>query len=334
MTIFDAADRGRIWPATADAIRKAAEMLRGGGLIAFPTETVYGLGADAENETAVRALFAAKGRPADHPVIVHLAEFQQVFEWAVDVPHAAEKLAAAFWPGPLTMILRRSKRASDLVTGGLETVGLRVPSHPVARQLLLEFGKAIVAPSANRFGHVSPTQAEHVQQEFGDAVAIILDGGDCEVGLESTIVDLSGEWPAILRPGAVTAEQIVAVLGPLAAPTIRSPRVSGALASHYAPQARVEVIASERLAARAQELAAVGEKVAILTPDVMSPGANITIIPLPADDAELARVLYASLRQVDRLGCDVALIALPAETGIGAAIVDRLRKAAGPRLRG
>ena len=309
----------------------AADMLRDGGLVAFPTETVYGLGADAESESAVRTLFAAKGRPPDHPVIVHLAEAAEMSDWATGIPPAAEQLAAAFWPGPLTMILRRSRRARDFVTGGLETVGLRVPAHPVARQLLCEFGKAIAAPSANRFGRVSPTRAEHVLQEFGHLVNVILDGGDCEVGLESTIVDLSGGWPAILRPGAVTAEQIAALLGPLAAPDIRSPRVSGALASHYAPRARVELIEPKQLAARAEELAAEGKKVAILTRESIRQAANITILPLPAGDTELARVLYASLRQVDQLGCDIALIALPAETGIGAAIADRLRKAAGPR---
>src|SRR5688500_12546066 len=190
---------------------RAVEMLRAGGIIALPTETVYGLGADADNEAAVRKVFAAKGRPADHPVIVHLASGAQIDQWATDIPPAARTLADAFWPGPLTIILKRSPRALDVVTGGLDTVGLRVPSHPVAQHLLTRFGGAIAAPSANRFGRVSPTTAEHVRQEFGSAVDLILDGGDCQVGLESTIVDLSSGASAILRPGFVTAEQIEAV---------------------------------------------------------------------------------------------------------------------------
>jgi len=181
----------KVFQADAAAIREAAAILQRGGLVAFPTETVYGLGADAENAAAMRALFAAKGRPADHPVIVHLADASLVDPFAAEVPTAARKLAAAFWPGPMTLVLKRSKRISDLVTGGLETVGLRVPAHPVARELLKEFGGPIAAPSANRFGRVSCTRAEHVASELGNRVDLILDGGQCAVGLESTIIDLS-----------------------------------------------------------------------------------------------------------------------------------------------
>src|SRR5947207_5296477 len=186
--------------ATANQIKEAAAILRSGGLVAFPTETVYGLGADADNEAAVRKIFAAKGRPADHPVIVHLAEMMQMVEWSGQIPKEAWRLAETYWPGPLTLILPRLPRAKDVVTGGLDTVGLRVPSHPVAQSLLRKFGGAIAAPSANRFGHVSPTRAEHVRQELAGRVDLILDGGDCEVGLESTIVDLSADEPVILRP--------------------------------------------------------------------------------------------------------------------------------------
>lgn len=313
-------------------IATAAEILRRGGLIAFPTETVYGLGADADKEAAVRKIFAAKGRPADHPVIVHLHEAHQIRDWAVEIPQAAWKLSDAFWPGPLTMILKRSGRASDVVTGGLDTVGLRVPSHPVARELLKRFGGAIAAPSANRFGRVSPTTAEHVRQEFGDALDLILDGGNCEVGLESTIVDLSGHALAILRPGFVTAEQIESVLGTvLAQPDERSPRAAGRMASHYAPRARVEIVEASKVASRYAELRAAGRQVAVIggpEDTSVSPAARIGA---PVDVESYARQLYSLLRAVDDASFDIALVTLPAEVGLGTAIADRLRKAAGPR---
>jgi L-threonylcarbamoyladenylate synthase len=326
----------RLLPADTDAIRQAAEILRGGGLVAFPTETVYGLGADAENPRAVAAMFAAKGRPADHPVIVHLASAALLPHWASEIPSAAHALAQIFWPGPLTMVLRRGARASDLVTGGLDTVGLRVPGHPVAQELLREFDGAIAAPSANRFGRVSPTRAEHVLAELMGRVDLILDGGDTRVGLESTIVDLTGRSPAILRPGWVTAEQIAAVLGnPLDGARRDTPRVSGSLESHYAPQARVELLPPALLMPRARELTASGLKVAVLARGgVPSLPANAQLIELPATDDELAHTLYAVLRRVDELGCDVALATLPEEIGIGVAIADRLRKAAGRRDAG
>ena len=323
-----------VLPPTPDSLRLAAELLRQGRLVAFPTETVYGLGAAAENPAAVRAMFAAKGRPADHPVIVHLSQASQLREWAAEIPPPAERLAAAFWPGPLTLVLRRSKRASDLVTGGLETVGLRVPSHAVARELLQQFGGGIAAPSANRFGRVSPTTAGHVLSELDGLVDLILDGGPCAVGLESTIVDLSRGQPAVLRPGGITAEQLAAVLGPLSIPEAPvAPRVSGSLESHYAPQACVELIEPDKLAARATQLAAQNLKVAVLSrgESLAALPESVVVIALPNDDAELAHMLYAALRRVDELGCNVALATLPIEQGIGVAVADRLRKAAGPR---
>ena len=192
----------RTLPADGDSIPEAAAILRRGGLVAFPTETVYGLGADAENAAAMRALLAAKGRPADHPVIVHLADAALVEQFAADVPPAARQLAAAFWPGPMTLVLRRSQRVSDLVTGGLDTVGLRVPGHPVAQALLRELNGPIAAPSANRFGRVSCTRAQHVALELAGHIDLIVDGGECGVGIESTIIDVSGKRPAVLRPGA------------------------------------------------------------------------------------------------------------------------------------
>jgi L-threonylcarbamoyladenylate synthase len=322
-----------IVPADAASIRQAAALLRRGGLVAFPTETVYGLGADAENAAAVRAMFAAKGRPADHPVIMHLADTALVDQYAAEVPPASRKLAAAFWPGPMTLVLRRGKRVSDLVTGGLETVGIRVPAHPIAHALLQEFGGPIAAPSANRFGRVSCTRAEHVADELGQRVDLILDGGECPVGLESTIIDVSGCDPAILRPGAVTAEQVAAVLGkPLASPTTQAPQVSGSLPSHYAPRAQVEIVAAEKISSRAKELAEEGKKVAILAanPPPVS-GANIVLLSAPSEDEAFAHELYALLRRADELGCDVILTTLPAAHGLGVAIADRLSRAAGPR---
>jgi len=323
-----------VLPPTSDSLRLAADLLRQGRLVAFPTETVYGLGAAAENPAAVRSMFAAKGRPADHPVIVHLAHSSQLRDWAAEIPPAAERLAAAFWPGPLTLVLRRSGRASDLVTGGLETVGLRVPGQSVAQRLLQQFDGGIAAPSANRFGRVSPTTAEHVLSELDGLVDLILDGGPCTIGLESTIVDLSRGAPVVLRPGGITAEQLAAVLGPMCQPdNSHAPRVSGNLESHYAPQARVELLPQEEIPPRARQLASQGLKVAVLAHDAQSlvlPATAVTIA-LPNDDAELAHVLYAALRRVDELGCHVALATLPIEQGIGAAVADRLKKAAGPR---
>src|SRR5687767_7136564 len=202
-----------------EAIAKAIEILRAGGLVGFPTETVYGLGADASNPEAVKKIYIAKGRPRNHPLIVHLAAFDAVPGWASEVPDAAKRLAARYWPGPLTLILKRAANVSALVTGGQDTVALRVPSHPVAQALLKAFGGGIAAPSANRYGRVSATTAEHVTSEFGAEIDFVVDGGACEVGIESTIVDVSGARPALLRPGSITALELEAVLGgPLAAP--------------------------------------------------------------------------------------------------------------------
>jgi L-threonylcarbamoyladenylate synthase len=323
----------KLLPATPAAIREAAGVLREGGLVAFPTETVYGLGAGAEDPVALHKVFLAKGRPANHPVIVHLYDVAMIDELAAAVPPAARKLAEAFWPGPMTLIFRRSRRVSELVTGGLDTVGLRVPAHPVARELLREFGGPLAAPSANRFGHVSPTRAEHVLADLQGRVDLILDGGPCPVGLESTIIDCSSERVSVLRPGAVTAEQIATVLKEqVGGPAESAPRVSGSLPSHYAPRARVEIVAAADLAGRAAELAGQAVRVAVLgaeRPDVKHDG--VIWLAIPQDQDEFGRQLYRLLRQVDELGCDVVLATLPEEGGFGAAIADRLRRAAGPR---
>lgn len=323
--------------ATANEIKEAAAILRSDGLVAFPTETVYGLGADADNEAAVLKIFAAKGRPADHPVIVHLAEMMEMVEWSGQIPKEAWRLAEKFWPGPLTLILPRSSRAKDVVTGGLKTVGLRVPSHPVAQSLLREFGGAIAAPSANRFGHVSPTRAEHVRREMAGRVDLILDGGDCEVGLESTIVDLSEDEPVILRPGAITQQQVEAVCGRhMASPETSSTRCSGRLASHYAPRAELELVETAALMEKVQTLAQQGKKVAVLgAGDVRLPP-GIERIDWEGTSEEKAHNLYAALREVDERQCQWALVVMPPleldDSGLAAAILDRLQKAAAPRV--
>ena len=333
-TTLDEPFATEVLPADAEAIEKAATLLRSGGLVAFPTETVYGLGADAANPAAVRGIFAAKGRPVDHPLIVHLAQPGELSKWAAEIPDSAWRLAEAFWPGPLTLILRRAGGASHLLTGGRETIGLRVPGHPIARQLLGRIGGAIAAPSANRFGRVSPTCAQHVWDELAGRIPLILDGGSCTVGLESTIVDLSAGRGAVLRPGGITSEQIEAVLGSsLGATTADSPQVSGSLESHYAPQARVEIVPASELAMRTQRLVQEGTKVAVLgaAPEKSELPASAVVLEGPIGDQQYARDLYRLLRQADAEGCEVVLAVLPPETGLGRAIADRLRKAAGPR---
>ncbi|MCA1669034.1 MAG: threonylcarbamoyl-AMP synthase [Thermomicrobia bacterium] len=308
----------------------AVAILRAGGLVAFPTETVYGLGADARNPAVIRRLFAVKGRPADHPVIVHLARAEMMTAWANHLPPAALTLATAFWPGPLTLVLPRAAHVLALVTGGQETVALRVPSHPVAHELLEAFGDGIVAPSANRFGRLSPTLAAHVRAELGNAVDLILDGGPAEVGVESTIVDLSGDRPAVLRPGGISPVEIAAVLGvPLDAPHANSPRASGTLPSHYAPQTPLEVIQPGDLAERAGQRRAQGSRVAVLArrnpPHIPS---GIAWHVIATDAADYAHALYATLREMDEGGYDCILVEDVPESDAWLAVRDRLRRAA------
>jgi L-threonylcarbamoyladenylate synthase len=321
-------------------IGRAVAILRAGGLVAFPTETVYGLGADARNPEAIRRLFAAKGRPADHPVIVHLADASMVREWAWDVPPAAEQLAAAFWPGPLTLILPRAPHVLDLVTGGQDSVGLRVPSHPVAHDLLAAFGDGIVAPSANRFGRISPTKAGHVHMNFDwETVPLVLNGGRTEVGLESTIVDLTSPHATLLRPGGITPQQLAEVLGELPAmPTPSSPRASGTLPKHYAPRTPVELVSPDALPDRAAALRREGLRVVMLLRSIplsaikaaigsSSPlGEDYSI--LPGDAAGYAHALYSSLHLLDWKGADRILIEDVPEGDEWLAVRDRLRRAA------
>jgi L-threonylcarbamoyladenylate synthase len=318
---------------TGPDIARAVEVLRSGGLVALPTETVYGLGADAQNELAVRRIFAVKGRPSTHPLIVHVASLEDARAWAADVPPLGEALAKAFWPGPLTLVLRRSALASDTVTGGQDTVGIRVPNHPLALALLRALpGGGIAAPSANRFGRVSPTTAQHVRDELGDDVDYVLDGGASQVGVESTIVDVTGEAPRLLRPGGIGREAIEQVLGrPLADATRATDvRAPGMLESHYAPRAGLWLVDAAQLAAEAQARLDAGHRVVVLAPASVAAPANAVRLDVPPDAEGFARVLYARLREADTLG-DLILAVPPPDAGLGLAVRDRLSRAAAPR---
>ena len=312
---------------TPGNIAHAVEILKRGGLVAFPTETVYGLGADAASAGAVAKIFAAKGRPQDHPVIVHLAQASQIAEWAIDVPDSAHRLASQFWPGPLTMILKRSPKVCDAVTGGQDTVGLRVPGHPVAQQLLRAFGGGLAAPSANRFGRVSPTTAQHVALEFGDKLELVLDGGACDVGIESTIVDLSRGRPLLLRPGRVNVAELKAVLGmdveTVGVDSAAAPRAPGMLEVHYAPDTPLTLLDVESLRAQLRTDTAA---LALTSPPENFPMAQWIVAP--RDARAYARDLYANLRRLDVLGCRRILVENPPADAEWAAINDRLSRAA------
>jgi L-threonylcarbamoyladenylate synthase len=317
------------------AIVDAARALEAGRLVAFPTETVYGLGADAENPAAVAAIYAAKGRPQDHPVIVHVAPGASLDYWAADIPSEAYQLADAFWPGPLTMILRRAPNIPDAVSGGQDTVGIRCPAHPVAIALLQAFkeGKGgVAAPSANKFGHVSPTTAQHVRDEFGDdpRLASVLDGGQSAVGIESTIVDLSRlatHGPVLLRPGHISAEAIAAVIDQVPArPDAAAPRASGTLESHYAPHTPVAMQETAILAETLARLALAGRKVALIHYSILP--AVHAAVQLPATPEGFAHALYAALRAMDGTGADVILVEAPPLDGAWLGVNDRLRRAA------
>ena len=308
----------------------AAANLLAGGLVAFPTETVYGLGADARNADAVARIYSVKGRPADHPLIVHVASMDALGDWTADVPGYAISLARDFWPGPMTLVVKRSGLAGDFVTGGQDTVGVRVPNHPVALGLLAAFakagGKGVAAPSANRFGNVSPTTAQAVADELGDYLADgdqILDGGACDVGVESTIIDCTGDLPKILRPGAITAQMIaestgLGVVGAEDSSSVEKSaiRVSGSLESHYAPLAQVFLdqspVAGQGFIAMADVVAAEG----------------VVRLAAPNTHDEFARVLYSALRAADEKGLETVVVAQPKGDGIAIAIRDRLKRAA------
>ncbi|WP_420808305.1 L-threonylcarbamoyladenylate synthase [Archangium gephyra] len=311
------------------------ETLRRGGVIALPTETVYGLAANCEDELAVRRVFAIKGRPATHPLIVHVARASELPSWARHVPEEAWRLAEAFWPGPLTLVLPRTARATDAVTGGQDTVALRVPNHPVALAVLDALGGGVAAPSANRFGRVSPTTAEHVRADLGDEVDLILDGGPCTVGVESTIVDLSGKEPAVLRPGGLAVEELERVLGrKVPVRTSATVRVSGSLASHYAPRAGVVLSEPADVVSRVTSLRARGHNVGVLGPPSLTLPPGVPRYDVPEDPAGAARALYTRLREADEQGHDVLVACLPRAEGLGIAVRDRLSRAAAPRPAG
>ena len=299
-------------------VARAVAVLRTGGVVAIPTETVYGLAADVANPAAVARVYAIKGRPVEHPLIVHAHEVDALEGYVAQITPALRALAARFWPGPLTAIVARGPRTPRTVTGGQETVAVRVPEHPLARAILAAFGGALAAPSANRFGRVSPTTAAHVRADLGDEIDLIVDGGPAQVGVESTIVDLTGAVPAVLRAGAITPSQLGDALGtPVVTRVGGAVRAPGSLSSHYAPHARVVLIGEAERDGEAQRRAALGERVAVLT--------------LPDDPAAAARSLYATLRALDADGYGVIVATLPAEIEQNAAVRDRLIRAAAPR---
>jgi L-threonylcarbamoyladenylate synthase len=325
-------------PASHLEIDAAAALLKKGGVVAFPTETVYGLGAEVSNPSAVVRIFEIKKRPLDHPLIVHFADASGLSHWAQEVPPQAWRLAERFWPGPLTLILPRSRHVPENVTGGQDTVGLRIPDHPVALALLKELGphRALAAPSANRFGHVSSTTAGHVREEFGDELDMILDGGPCQVGLESTIVGFDGQTAIILRPGGIQLAALAEVLDGnvvLSQGVKPSVRVPGALPSHYAPATPLELLPADHLWRHALELEAKGMRVALMGWQRYSPprhrpkNESIVFSAMPGEPEEYARQLYATLRRFDRGHFDRLLVETPPETAAWVAIVDRLRRA-------
>lgn len=308
----------------------AVRLLRAGGLVALPTETVYGLGADAEDAAAVARVYAAKGRPADHPLIVHLADAEALHDgWAVDVPPYALLLSAACWPGPLTLVLPRGPRAGDHVTGGQGTVGLRVPAHPAAHALLVAFGGGLAAPSANRFGRVSPTDSAHVLDELGDVLEpgrdAVLVGTASDVGVESTIVDCTGPAPRLLRPGAVGVEEIEAVTGLDVQAADTSVRAPGTLAAHYAPSAQVVLADADTVA---DAVGSASPPVALLAPADVATPEGVVRLASPVDSAAYARALYAALREADARAVRTVVAVAPRGGALADAVLDRLRRAA------
>jgi len=313
---------------TADAMASAAKRLIAGDLVAFPTETVYGLGADASNAKAVARIYSVKGRPNDHPLIVHIASMERMGDWARQVPEYAIALARDFWPGPMTLVLKRSELAKDFVTGGQDTVGVRVPDHVVALALLEAFekagGKGVAAPSANRFGHVSPTTAAAIVEELAGYLSkddLVLDGGACAVGVESTIIDCTGLLPRVLRPGAISTAMIEEVTGlnAVSVDSADSIRVSGSLENHYAPAAKVLLC----------EIPIVGQGF-IAHKNIETPQGVIRLAS-PSDDEEFAQILYSALREADAQGLLEVVVVQPIGIGIGVAIRDRLARAANGR---
>jgi L-threonylcarbamoyladenylate synthase len=321
----------RVVRATQVEIETAVQALRDGELVAFPTETVYGLGANAQNPAAVRKIFEAKGRPPDHPVIVHLDSPRYLHRWVREVPQSATRLAETFWPGPLTLVMPRAPTVHDVITGGQDTIAIRVPAHPMAQQLLNAFGGGIAAPSANRFGRLSPTRAEHVREEFGETVRVILDGGECQIGLESTIVSFEGALVRLLRPGAVTAAQIRGVVGEqlMLGAELASPRVPGSTPTHYAPTTPMTMVPAGEIDAQADAASAGGRRVAVLAQRLpLRSHKYVTWINAGRRPESYARDLYTNLRTLDKAGCQQILVQGVPDGEQWDAIRDRLLRAA------
>ena len=320
------------------AIKRATKLLQQGRLVAFPTETVYGLGADASNPAAINRIFKAKGRPTDHPLIVHILNMESLNDWALNVPESAKKLAAHFWPGPLALVLNKKPDVPFEVTGGQNTIALRIPDHPVALELLRAFDGGIAAPSANRFCRISPTLASHVEEELGESVDMILDGGACGVGVESTIVDLSGDTPRLLRPGHITQQQIEAVLQkkiivvdnskPSKQSNNSEVRVPGMMALHYAPETIAVLCPGELLTNIIRTLNIQNKKIGLLAYQ-FNPSENrrMHLLCMPEQSDDYAKTLYTSLRDLDSQQLDIILIEQPPQTEAWKAINDRLFKA-------
>jgi L-threonylcarbamoyladenylate synthase len=334
--------RTEILPATEEHIARAAAVIRAGGLVAFPTETVYGLGADALNEDAVRKIFLAKERPADDPLIVHIASASQLPQLARQIPQRAWDLIERFWPGPLTLVLPKTERVPTVTTGGLDTVAVRMPSHPVAKRLIELSAVPIAAPSANRFGRPSPTIAKHVWEDLHGRIDLILDGGPTPIGVESTVLDLTVDPPMVLRPGGVTLEELRAVLGDVqmldAAHTEAAKRSPGTRSRHYAPRAQVLLVEQGAAEAALKELS--GKRVGVLVyltrslsvygegqGEVRGAGGEVIVIQMPRSLKAYARRLFAVLRELDEQGVDVIVVEKLQERGLGRTIMDRLRRA-------
>ncbi len=312
--------------ADAELLSQAVHALQHGDVIGLPTETVYGLAADAMNVAAVRKIFALKGRPVDHPLIVHIADSSQLSKWAIDIPEEAYVLAQHFWPGPLTMILRKQAMVPDEVTGGQDTVGVRCPAHPLALVLLQQFNGGVAAPSANRFGRISPTSAQHVRDEFGDAVPVVLDGGECEVGIESTIIDLSSKQPRLLRPGMISQDDIEAVIGPIESrANEKSPRVSGSLAAHYAPRTPMQMLPRDQLILEYRRNQKQGIPCEVLCLNELPDGLNG--LSLSNGPHAYAHGLYAAMRELDSRHANLLLIEQTPQISEWLAVNDRLDRA-------
>jgi L-threonylcarbamoyladenylate synthase len=315
----------------AAAIAAAAQAIQGGLLVAFPTETVYGLGADALNPDAVAGIFAAKGRPADNPLIVHIADMAQLETVTSYVSPLARVLAEAFWPGPLTLVLPRHERVPAITSAGLDTVAVRMPAHPIALALVRAAGCPIAAPSANRSGQPSPTRAKHVAHDLWGSVAVLLDGGACDVGVESTVLDVTVVPPVVLRPGGLPMEAIVAVIGEVRGSAVEADaarRSPGTRYRHYAPRAKVVLAAPNGIAAEAQRWADTGHRVGVMSVTPIMQGDSIRWRPMSADTAQYAQHLFAALRELDDGRCTVIVAETVDEQGIGSAVMDRLRRAA------